>query len=338
MILEWFIFAFNAIMPILLVVFLGYYLKCKGVLTAEFAKMGNKFAFRYCISTMQFLNIYNLRSLADIPWATTGYLILVITLFAGIGWVMAQLTTKQYNQKGVIAQTWLRSNSAIIGQPLSEAIGGAEAAAVLAPLQLPAIGMFNAWSVVFLTIYSDSEDKNIKPLKLVKKIVTSPLIFGILCGMACLVIRMFIPVGVDGRPVFSLQYNLPFLYNALGHLSKLATPLALVCLGAQFSFSAVKGLGKILTITVMGRLVIAPVIGFSLTYFVSRMGLFELTPALVAAMIAIFASPVSISSAPMAVDMKADGVLAGQLVVWTSLFSMLSLFSFIVFFRAIGLL
>ena len=44
------------------------------------------------------------------------------------------------------------------------------------------------------------------------------------------------------------------------------------------------------------------------------------------ALIALFSTPVAVSSAPMAVEMGQDGELAGQLVVWTSLFSILSLF------------
>ena len=336
MILGWFAFAFNAVMPILLQVLLGYWLKQKKILSEQFAKTGSQFAFRYCISVMQFLNIYNLKSLAEIPWAIAGFVVVVLFLLCGVGLVMAHLTTRQHNQKGVIAQTWMRSNSAIIGQPLSEAIGGSAAAAILAPLQFPAVIMYNAASVTFLTIYSDSEEKKISPRRLLVKILTNPLIFGILCGMACLVVRPFIPLGADGRPVVSLQYSLPFLYSAMTSISRMATPLALVCLGAQFSFSAVKGMGRVITITVLGRLVAAPAIGFSLAYLASRAGLFELSPALVAALVAVFASPVSVSSAPMALDMKADGVLAGQLVVWTSLFSMFSLFTIIVLFQAIG--
>lgn len=336
MIFEWLYFAFNAVAPILLMVLLGYWLKGKHVLTDEFASVGNKFAFRYCISTMQFINVYNLSGLEEIPWATAGFLVATLMLLSLLGWVMAQVTTRKHNQKGVIALSWMRSNSAIIGIPLTEAIGGPAASAVLSPLQLPAIFMYNAMSVVFLTIYSDSEDKKIHWGRLIKKILSTPLICGLLLGMAALAIRPLIPLAADGHPVISIQYRLPFLYSVLNYLSRMATPLALVCLGAQFSFSAVKELRRILTVTVIGRLLVAPTIGFALSYTASRAGLFEMTPAMVAALIAIFASPLSISSAPMAVEMKADGVLAGQLVVWTSLFSMVSLFSIIVLFQAIG--
>ena len=44
------------------------------------------------------------------------------------------------------------------------------------------------------------------------------------------------------------------------------------------------------------------------------------------ALLALFGSPVAVSSAVMAQEMENDGVLAGQLVVWTSVVSMLTIY------------
>ena len=158
----------------------------------------------------------------------------------------------------------------------------------------------------------------------------------VVLGILALAIREVLPVNELGHPVISLRYNLPFLYDILGSLSKVATPLALVALGGQFSFGAVKSLRREIITTTLGRLVAAPAIGFTLAYTASRMGFFAWEPALVAAFIAVFASPVSVSSAPMASEMNADDVLAGQLVVWTSLMGTVSLFVLIVLFQALS--
>ena len=45
-----------------------------------------------------------------------------------------------------------------------------------------------------------------------------------------------------------------------------------------------------------------------------------------AVLIAVFATPVAVSSVPMSQEMKGDVTLAGQLVVWTTLFSSVSVF------------
>jgi predicted permease len=46
----------------------------------------------------------------------------------------------------------------------------------------------------------------------------------------------------------------------------------------------------------------------------------------------------AVSSAVMAQEMDNDGVLAGQLVVWTSFFSIITLFVFILALRTLGYL
>ena len=53
------------------------------------------------------------------------------------------------------------------------------------------------------------------------------------------------------------------------------------------------------------------------------------------ALIALFATPVAVSSAIMAGEMDNDEVLAGQLVVWSSLFSMLTMFVIIVIVKSV---
>lgn len=336
MIFEWFVFAFNAIAPIIGVISIGYFLRKNGFFSAEFAKEANKFAFHYCIGTMQFLNIYNMESIRDIPVNVTVFVVVALFILSALGFLMGHLCTDRRERIGVIAQTWMRSNSAIIGIPLATSIGGSAAAAVLTPLQAPAIIMYNSMSVVFLSIYNRNNEYKIHWKKILYGVLTNPLVMGLLLGIGCLIIREILPANNEGNPVISLQYTTPFLYDILSNLSKMATPLALVALGAQFNFSAVRGLRKELITTTLGRLVIAPIIGFSLAYTVSRMGFFEWTPALTASFIAVFASPVSVSSAPMAAEMNADDTLAGQLVVWTSIVSMFTLFALMVIFQAIG--
>ena len=52
-----------------------------------------------------------------------------------------------------------------------------------------------------------------------------------------------------------------------------------------------------------------------------------------AAFVAMFASPVAVSTVPMAQSMGADHALAGQLVVWTTLISSLVIFPCSIYFE-----
>jgi predicted permease len=138
---------------------------------------------------------------------------------------------------------------------------------------------------------------------------------------------------VQGGISFRLSDIEP-LYKALTYLSNLATPLALLALGAQFEFSAVAALRREIVFGTLMRTVAVPLlaIGLAALLFADRFG-----GAHFAAFIAMFATPVSISSVPMAQEMKADATLAGQLVVWSTLTSALTIFLFSFFLRLGGI-
>ena len=55
-------------------------------------------------------------------------------------------------------------------------------------------------------------------------------------------------------------------------------------------------------------------------------------------MVAAFGSPMAVSSVVMSAEMGADDVFAGQIVVWTSILSMLSLFIITGILRGFGYL
>ncbi len=334
--LTWFYFSFNCIAPILLLVFMGYFLKRKGVFTPDFLTTGNRFCFHYCISTMLFKTVYDLDGLRSVNWRLCIFIVAALGLLTIVGLAASYVCTDVHERRGVIAQTWMRSNNAIIGFPLAESIGGEAALAALAPLQIPSIAMYNSISVICLTIFSRNSGQKINWKRIGMSILKNPLIRGLLLGLLCLIIREMLPVRADGTPVFRMSRDIPALYTAVGYVSRIATPLSLIILGGKFELSAVAGMKKEIITTSVGRLIIAPIIGFTAFLLCIKAGFLEMDPNLTAALIPIFASPVSVSTVPMAAEMGADDVLAGQLLVWTSLGSMFTLFILIVIMQAIG--
>ena len=61
-----FVFAANAVLPIVLTIALGYILKRIGFLNKEFFDSGNKLTFRVLLPAMLFYNVYNIESLNDV--------------------------------------------------------------------------------------------------------------------------------------------------------------------------------------------------------------------------------------------------------------------------------
>lgn len=334
--LSIFSYSFNAIAPILLLVLLGYWLRVKQVFSPQFFKLANRFAFHYSFPALMFVNLYALDSIRDIDIRLAGYLLVSLMIITLVSIVLANVLTQKRNQKGVLIQAGFRSNFAIIGLPLVEGLTGSAGVAVAAAMQAPTVIYFNVVSVLALAVYSDDASFSLR--KIFKNLVHNPLIQGLSAGVIVLIIREYIPVAADGTLIFSISGTLPWLYTTLQYLARLGTPLCLIMLGGQFNFSDVHGIRKQLTAAVCMRLFLAPLLGFGMAFTASHFGLIELTPAAIGILIAAYGSPVAVSSAVMASEMHADDVLAGQIVIWTSLLSMFTIFFLTCLFRSVGML
>lgn len=330
-------FAFNAIAPILLLILLGYFAKKKKLLNDNFFKSANRFNFRFALSCLMFSNIYSLDNLSEIPLNVAGFLLITLMVITAVGFLAAALFTKVRARKGVLIQATFRSNYAIIGLPIATALGGVAGSALASALQAPTVIYFNFMAVFCMSLYSDGEH-SFQWKKVIRSIVTNPLILGLFSGVVVLCIRQFIPVDDSGELVFSIQGSLPWLYSAIKYMAGMATPLALIVLGGQFTFAAVKGMRKELICGIVMRLLVAPIIGFSFAFAARGLGLIQLDHTTIAVLITAFGSPMAVSTVVMASEMNADDILAGQLVVWTSMLSMVTLFLQIVLFRLMGLM
>ena len=166
-------------------------------------------------------------------------------------------------------------------------------------------------------------------------IAKNPLLIAVAIGMVFLGIRE-LQWAMFGEVVFSFSRDLKFLYTAVNNLKNFATPFALLVLGGQFEFSAVKGLLKEIVAGTVWRIVLAPLLGLGVAALLSsRMGWgVNEFPGLVA----LFGSPVAVSSAVMAGAMGSDEQLATQLVVWTSIFSIVTIFAEVCILMGAGLL
>ena len=329
--------AVNAVLPIILLILLGYILRKKNFISENFVKTGNKLVFKILLPCMLFINVYNIESFSAIRWDIVIYSMLIALLIFIMGLVTAVLTTDVAERRGVILQCTYRSNFAIIGLPLAEALGGSEAVGVAAVISAFSIPLFNTLAVISLSIFVDKSGKGgIK--KVLLNIAKNPLITGVVLGLVCLGIRAF-QGEMFGEVVFALNKQTKFLYSAINNLKAIASPLALLVLGGQFEFSAVKGLKKEIVVGTVWRIVLAPIIGIGGAVLLSNCtSLLSCGVNEYPALIALFGSPVAVSSAVMAGSMGNDEQLATQLVVWTSICSIVTLFLQVCILMGAGLL
>jgi predicted permease len=313
-------------MPLILIVALGYQLKRVGLFPAELGKRVNKVVFKILIPMTVFLNIYKIEDVGDVDPTYIVYAAIVTSIVFLVSLPLSSLITNVPNRRGVISQMMYRSNYALIGLPLAELICGPDGLSAAALLSVVSVSLFNAFAVVSFSIFEE-EDKRINFKKIFIDILKNPLIIAILAGLVCLLTRKLLGACDIS---FRLSQITP-LFKAITYIANSATPVALLCLGAQFEFSAIRSMKKEIICGVLLRTVIVPTLALGIAYL-----FFDFTAGMFAAMIAAFATPVSVSSAPMAQEMGGDGELAGQLVLWSTAASSVTLFAFIYALRLLG--
>jgi len=348
-------FTCNAVLPVVLTILVGYFLKVLKIFPEDFFKLLNKLSFRCCLPTLLFYNVYKISNLGEIKQ----YGSIVLFTFAAImitfvvAAVLCGFLIKDKRQKGVMVQAAYRSNNAIIGLSLvmslmsgrpeeAQAIG---VASILSSLFIP---LFNILAVLSLTMFMNEEGKKFSIIAVLKKIITNPLIVGTCLGFVALIIRYFIPettplTDSQGMLVlnesqeiiyvkaFTIKDNLPFLYKTIEMVGGCATPVALIALGGNFTFSAVAKLKKLITIGTLARVFVVPVATLVCAYFCGFRSV-EFP-----ALIAMIGTPTAVSSVPMATEMNNDDELAGQLVVWSSIMSGFTLFAIIFACTQVGI-
>ena len=326
--MDSFLFALNAIAPIVLTVAIGYFLKRIGWMRAELAKPINNLVFHVFLPAMLFLNVYRIEDLGGMDFGYVLYTVVALLFIFAASIPLVMRIAQKRERRGALLQAAFRSNYALIGIPLAQSLFGEEGVLVATLLSAIVIPALNILAVVSLTIFrEDGEQPSVK--KILLGIVKNPLIQSVALGLAVLGVRaLLVRMNVELR-----LSDLAPVYKVLQSLSGLATPLALLCLGAQFEFSAVGGMKREILFGTLMRTLIVPLIGVGGAYLLFRQ---SFTGAHFAALVAVFATPVSVSSVPMAQEMGGDATLAGQLVVWSTLVSALSVFLLSFFLRSVG--
>ena len=302
--MENFITTANAVLPLFLIMALGYVIRRTPLMDQHTHQMMNKLIFKLFLPILLFKNISTskLDALSG-SWvflfAFIAEMAVFLTLFA-----VVPLIEKENSRRGVLIQAMGRSNYALFGLPLVGLLYPGEDIAVASMLVAISIPTFNVMSVIALETYRGGK---VNPLKILRGIVTNPLIISCALGFLWLISGLTMPT---------------FIQTAISDAAKIATPLSLFVLGGAFEFSRIRCNARPLIIGTLGKLVIVPLLGLTAAVLFGYRGM-ELASLGVA-----FMAPCAVSSYPMAQQMGGDGELAGQLVVFTTAFSMFSVFGF----------
>ena len=330
--------AANAVLPIVLLILFGNLLRKVGFLNDNFVKVGNKLVFTVGLTCSLFVNVYNISDFSSISWSFILFTYAVTVLLFILGYVVAILTTNVMERRGVILQCTFRCNFAIIGLSLATALGGDSAAAQASLVSAFILPVFNILGVVALSLFVHQDDAkgfDLKPVLL--GIIKNPMVIGAFVGLVCIGIRELQKL-IFGDTVFTIKGNLPFVFTVINNIKVMTTPLALLITGAQFRFSAVKGMFKEIAVGTSLRIVVAPLLGISAALLLGHYGLIPCGTGEIATLIALFGAPSAVSSVVMAGQMGSDEQLATQHLVWSTIGSVFTIFATVCILMAAGFL
>ncbi len=312
--MENLIIAFNVVLPLMLCIMLGYFLRRIGMIGETLRTGMNSLCFKVFLPFYLFNSVYA----TDVTASFNGKLMIfccaaMIAWFALLMFIIPRIE-KENPRRGVLIQAMFRSNFALFGLPMAESLCGAEKMGPTTLLIGICVPLVNVLAVITLESFRGGKP-SVK--KMLLGIAKNPLIIASLLGLAFNLLDIRLPSAVG---------------KTITDLGKVATPLSLVALGASFTFLSAAAFRKQLTLGVAGKLVICPLIMVSLG---AALGLRAemLVPVLI-----YFGAPTAVSSFPMAQQMDGDGDLAASLVVFTSALSILTIFLWVFTLKTIGLI
>ncbi len=311
--LKNFIDSINIVLPIFLLIVLGFVLKKLKFGSEKFYDDAEKFVFNVALPVQLFLNVAFDSTLNGESY---GKLIIfcVVSVTAAfiLALVLVPFIVKDNSVRGSVIQNCFRSNFAILGIPLAGNLAGETGTMLISILMPFVIIMYNVYTVIEMNIFAPSELKK-TPKQLIKSILrstfTNPLIIAVILALPMLF--------TGWRP----SANFAFVEKTLDYLSDTTQALVLISLGAGFSFGSLKGKIKYSLPTSLYKLIVLPVIAVC----VAHLG-FGFSGVELALIFILFGTPSAVSSYIMAKNLKADGEVAGQILMITTLLSTFTLF------------
>ena len=292
------ILAADVVLPIFCLILIGYSIQVFKVISKDSFIEINKLVFMLFLPLVLFQSIYHTDlsvsfNVKLILFALAG---LLAVLLASM--LVVKHTDDDPRKKGVMVQAMYRSNFILFGLPIvSSLYSDIGVTSIMISFVVPFQAIF---SVIVLEYYRGGKFDFFNTSK---KLLTNPMMIGTLVALFMMTLHVTIPT---------------FAQKTIATLSAVATPLALLVLGGTFQFQELHKNVKQITVAVLTRLVIAPSVILGVAVFLGYRGIELIT------LMVLFASPVAVSSYSMALVMDGDGELASQLVLVSTLFSMVS--------------
>lgn len=309
--MESLLMASRVVVPMAMMVGIGVILRLVKLADEPTMKKVDKLIFNVFMPMLSFYNIYKtdftqLNSVGYILFGTVGLTILFLIAVFIIPKVVQPMPTA-----GSYGQALFRANYLIFGAAVAESIYGAGNFGVVTLLGAVAVPLYNAQAAIFLERIRNNAAS---PAKLALAIAKNPTVIATVAGIAVNLLGIVIP---------------ELMLDVIQDLAGLTTPLSFLSIGVTLKLGAVARKRYLVT-GVFFRLVLIPLIAVPLAALCGFRG------QEMCALMILFAAPTAVSSYPMAVAMDADADFAAQMVAYTTILCLPTIFLWTLLLNSMG--
>lgn len=306
--------AVSVVFALIVYMLVGGLIRRWGILSQENFKALNGMVFRIFIPLTLFFNVYQADLKESIQGEVFGFVFAAVLVTFAVCWITVSRMVRDGSDAATIIQGMYRSNYVLFGNYVAMSLCGKSGIALVAALAALVVPMFNILAVI---LFECKRGGSLHLSEIFINICKNPLV----------------EAGVLGCVFQLLHIRIPeLLLDPLMTLGEIATPLALVTLGGLLSFDSLLRHRMYLLVINVIRLVVIPLMWLTAAVLLGMRG------EVLVAVLAIFASPTAVASAPMAQAMGGNGALAGEIVATTTTFCIGSIFLFVFGLSSLGLL
>lgn len=253
-----FLTSISSIIPIVVIIILGYVLQVRGWFAGDFGDNLSKLIMNVAlpasifVSVLKYLTLDKLVSLSGGLLYTFGAFILTYI----VAYIVVKVFKVPAGRRGTVINTFVNANTIFIGLPLNVALFGDNALPYFLIYYIT--NTISTWTLGVYIMTSDSESgKSEVAAKFDwKRLLPAPLV-GFLVALVFLVLRIPVP---------------SFATSTLTYIGDIVTPLSLIYIGIVLAKAGLNSIrfDKDTIVTLIGRFVVAPAIMFALLYLVGK--------------------------------------------------------------------
>ena len=308
--------SFGVIFPLLAMLLIGMLVKKLSIIKDGEQVAINRLFSKVIMPCFIFANVYSgdikngLRLDFTVYSVACGIIVLSLLLLT-----VPKMVKDTRRQTAILLCT-CRANTAVYGFPLAAGLLGEAAAYDVMIMLSPFIILQNA--VAAIVVERQRGGGTLSPLKILLKACVNPFIVAAALGIAMQLLSIELPA---------------MLFAPVKSIGSIATPLAFLMLGTTFAFRHLRRDGKAIAASVLIKLLLIPLFGVGIGAFV-----FGFRGMALMALLCCFATPSSVSSYPMTSAYGGDGVLAGEIVTFTTVVSLVTMLFMVYGFQLLNFL